>query len=227
MVATQRLGVPLSTRREGQEMWLLLEDLDAVGFSARLRSGSSAVVLAGIEWLAAFHAAHLGRAPDGLWREGSYWHLETRREELGAIVGHPLHRLAPELDARLRGAKHRTLVHGDPKLENFCVAPGPAPRLAAVDFQYVGGGVGVRDLVYFIGSALAPARVERELPALVDMYFESLRCELEQRDFFRVSRTNWKPNGASSSRWLGSISIASRSVGPRVGLRVMCMRSGY
>lgn len=170
----------LGSRSEAGELWLLLEDLDAAGFSARPRSGQSEVVRAGIEWLAAFHAVHLGRAPDGLWSEGSYWHLATRPDELRAIEGHPLHRLASELDARLRRAKYRTLVHGDPKLENFCATPRPRPRLAAVDFQYVGGGVGVRDLVYFVGSAVQPRRVEEALPGLLDHYFSALRRGLAQ-----------------------------------------------
>lgn len=171
----------LGVRRDAGELWLLLEDLDEAGFSARPRSGSGEAVRAGIEWLAGFHAAHLGRSPDGLWSEGSYWHLATRPEELRAIEGHPLHAMAPELDARLRRARYRTLVHGDPKLENFCSTPGPKPRFAAVDFQYVGGGVGVRDLVYLIGSAVAPRRVERELPDLLDEYFALLRRGLEAR----------------------------------------------
>lgn len=172
----------LGVRQEAGELWLLLEDLDASGFSARPRSGHAETVRCGLEWLAMFHAAHLGRAPEGLWREGSYWHLATRPDELRAIAGHPIHRLATELDARLRGAKYRTLIHGDPKLENFCATPGPAPRLAAVDFQYTGGGVGMRDLVYFLGSAVNPRRVEEELPRLLDSYFAALRRALAARD---------------------------------------------
>ncbi len=180
--ASARARTPqlLAARRAGEEHWLLLEDLDAAGFSARPRSGSAQTIQGGLRWLAAFHAAHLGRAPDGLWSEGSYWHLATRPDELRAIQGHPLHAQAPLLDAQLRRARYRTLVHGDPKLENFCATPGLQPTLAAVDFQYVGGGIGVRDLVYFVGSAIAPGRVERELPSLLDTYFALLRRELER-----------------------------------------------
>lgn len=168
----------LGAQSAAGEHWLLLEDLDAAGYDARPRSGSDAVVRAGIDWLAAFHAAHLGRVPVGLWSEGCYWHLETRPDELRAIEGHKLYALASELDERLRGARHRTLVHGDPKLENFCATRAQNVQFAAVDFQYVGGGVGVRDLVYFIGSAVPPKRVERELPAFLDYYFEALRREV-------------------------------------------------
>lgn len=172
-----RVPVLLAAARRDDEFWLLLEDIDAAGYPSRPRAGRSEVTRAGLEWLAAFHAAHLGRKPHGLWEEGSYWYLSTRPDEHNAIKGHPLHALAPELDRRLRRARHRTLVHGDPKLENFCAQGGPHPRFAAVDFQYVGGGVGVRDVVYFIGSAVEPARVEAELPRLLDDYFRALHQE--------------------------------------------------
>jgi aminoglycoside phosphotransferase (APT) family kinase protein len=177
-----RTAAFLGGRREAAEVWLLLEDLDAAGFSSRPRPGSRELVRGGLSWLAAFHGAHLESPPDGLWHEGSYWQLATRSAELRAIEGHPLHHLAPELDRRLRRAKYRTLIHGDPKVENFCVAPGPEPKVAAVDFQYVGGGVGARDLAYFLGSALPPERVEQELPGLVDLYFSELRAALELRE---------------------------------------------
>lgn len=176
----ERARVPelLAASRQGEELWLVLEDIDAAGFPGRPRAGRADVTRAGLEWLAAFHAAHLGRTPSGLWEEGSYWHLGTRPDEHRSINGHPLHELAPELDRRLRRARHRTLVHGDPKLENFCSEVGPSPRFAAVDFQYVGGGVGVRDVVYFIGSAISPARVEADLPRLLCDYFRALEREL-------------------------------------------------
>lgn len=178
-LSRERARVPelLAASRQGEELWLLLEDIDAAGFPGRPRAGRPEVTRAGLEWLAAFHAAHLGRTPSGLWEEGSYWHLGTRPNEHRAIKGHPLYELAPELDRRLRRAQHRTLVHGDPKLENFCSEGGSRPRFAAVDFQYVGGGVGVRDVVYFIGSAISPARVEAELPRLLCDYFRALERE--------------------------------------------------
>lgn len=178
-----RARTPLlyGAREADDEVWLLLEDLDGAGFSARPRSGEVRLAHAGLEWLAGLHAAHLGRAPTGLWPEGSYWQLATRPDELRAILGHALHRLAPELDRRLRDARFRTLVHGDPKLENFCRTPSGEPSLAAFDFQYAGGGVGVRDVVYFIGSAVEPGAVERELPALLDHYFTALGSELARR----------------------------------------------
>lgn len=179
--ARARIPALLGARESEGEVWLLLEDLDEAGFSGRPLRSDARLVHAGLDWLAGFHAAHLGRAPTGLWPEGSYWHLATRPDELRAIAGRPLHGLAPALDRRLREAEFRTLVHGDPKLENFCATPSRTPSLAAFDFQYVGGGAGVRDVAYFIGSALPPRSVERELPSLLDHYFAALGRELAVR----------------------------------------------
>lgn len=176
--AHPRTASLLGAKREAEHVWLLLEDLDAAGFSKRPSGHSKHELRSGLEWLAEFHAAHWGREPEGLWPEGSYWHLGTRPDELRAIAGHPLFELAPWLDQRLRQAKYRTLVHGDPKPENFCATPGPVVNFAAVDFQYVGGGVGARDIVYFLGSALESSRTTLELPAWLDYYFSCLKSKL-------------------------------------------------
>lgn len=56
---------------------------------------------------------------------------------------------APALDRALRECSFQTLVHGDAKPANFCFsARGRA--VAAVDFQYVGGGCGMKDVVYLL-----------------------------------------------------------------------------
>lgn len=54
---------------------------------------------------------------------------------------------------------HRTLVHGDFKSPNilFMQQSADSYRCAAVDFQYVGGGYGARDLVMLlVGSVDMP-----------------------------------------------------------------------
>lgn len=150
------------------EGWLfVLEDLDAAGFPRR--RGPIEPCLA---WLARFHARYLGVAPDGLWELGSYWHLDTRRDELARIEP-ALREAAPVLDARLRAARHQTLVHGDAKLANFCFGDA---GVAAVDFQYVGGGPGVRDVAYLLCGLPDEAR-------LLDVYFSFLAEQEVEREW--------------------------------------------
>jgi hypothetical protein len=174
--------VPLAyhTVQTAEGPLFVLEDLDAAGFSARRSSPSEAELHDCLRWLASFHATFLGAAPDGLWPTGTYWHLATRPDELAVLRDEALRKAAPHIDARLRNAQHRTLVHGDAKIDNFCFRPS-ASGVAAVDFQYVGGGVGVQDVAYFFDSCLTPERCERSAPELMDVYFAELRAALARR----------------------------------------------
>lgn len=146
----------------------VLEDLDAAGFPRRHDAPPARGLNACLRWLAAFHAAFLGEAPDGLWKTGTYWHLATRPDELRAMAPGPLRRAAPAIDARLNSARFSTLVHGDAKPENFCFSRD-GRAVAAVDFQYVGGGVGVKDVAYLLAAEPAGV-VEQGL----ELYFRSL-----------------------------------------------------
>lgn len=155
----------------------LFEDLDAAGFPGRAVGAGSLARLrihGCITWLAGFHAAFLGTEPAGLWSEGCYWHLETRPDELAVMPDGPLKRGAAELDRQLREARFRTLVHGDAKVANFCFGTVPE-AVAALDFQYVGGGVGVRDLAYFLGSCLGDRDLDAQAPAWLEHYLALLR----------------------------------------------------
>ena len=53
--------------------------------------------------------------------------------------------------------------------------------MAAVDFQYIGGGVGVKDLAYFIGSCLYEEDCERYEKQLLDYYFSALKAALHKQ----------------------------------------------
>jgi len=63
---------------------MVLEDLDANGYPLRINSVSMADMEACLRWLANFHAIFMGKKPDGLWKVGTYWHLDTRPDELEA-----------------------------------------------------------------------------------------------------------------------------------------------
>ncbi|HSO38240.1 MAG TPA: phosphotransferase, partial [Labilithrix sp.] len=131
-----------------------------------------------LAWLAAFHARFLGVAPEGLWKTGTYWHLATRPDELAIIADPALREAAPVLDRHLRAATFQTLVHGDAKPANFCFARG-GPAVAAVDFQYVGGGCGMKDVAYLLASPDAgAAQVEQRH---LDGYFTHLRAAVAAR----------------------------------------------
>jgi Ser/Thr protein kinase RdoA (MazF antagonist) len=85
-----------------------------------------------------------------------------------------LKQAAPVINRRLNEAPFRTLVHGDAKLANFCFSDD-GTRVAAVDFQYVGGGCGMKDVAYFIGSCLDESECERREASLLDAYFSALK----------------------------------------------------
>jgi hypothetical protein len=62
-------------------------------------------------------------------------------------------------------------------VENFCFGPA---GVAAVDFQYVGGGVGVKDVAYFLNSCLSPKQFAL-VGHYLDTYFDELRNAVEAR----------------------------------------------
>lgn len=162
---------------------MILEDLDRSGFSARHSEATDAEIRACVRWLATFHAAFMGRGPGDLWERGTYWHLGTRPDELAATKDTKLRNAAPGIDARLGAAKFRTFVHGDAKIANFCFQAATArdanQEVAAVDFQYVGGGVGVQDLSYFLGSCLEDGALAEKADGYLDVYFENLKAALD------------------------------------------------
>jgi len=152
----------------------VLEDLDHAGFSERRTHCTAQEIRTCLEWLAAFHARFLGIEPTGLWKVGTYWHLATRPDELARLNSIELRRAAAAIDQGLNAAQFRTLVHGDAKLENFCFATA-ARGVAAVDFQYVGAGVGVKDVAYFLSSCLSTAECSALVPRYLEQYFQALR----------------------------------------------------
>ncbi len=158
------------------ETLLLLEDLDA-HYPTRHDSLSLKSTTLCLKWLAHFHATFLDHDGQGLWPVGTYWHLGTRADEYHAMVEGPIKQAAYALDAKLNNAVHQTLVHGDAKVANFCFANNDS-SVAAVDFQYVGRGCGIKDVVYLLGSCLSGADIGTHESYLLDAYFGHLRDAL-------------------------------------------------
>uniref|UniRef100_A0A3B3HVA2 Protein kinase-like domain containing n=1 Tax=Oryzias latipes TaxID=8090 RepID=A0A3B3HVA2_ORYLA len=168
-----RIPACLAACSHGDEMLIVLEDLDVIT--------SCYTCLA---WLAHFHALFLGVEPEGLWPVGTYWHLETRPDELEAMD-----------DAELKAAaaaQPMSLQDHRPRRR----------QVAAVDFQYVGGGCGMKDVAYFLGSCMDERECERRVPGLLEHYFSELRgsvrrdvdgdaLEKEWREMFAFAWTDF------------------------------------
>ena len=168
------------------ETVLVLTDLDAAGFDVRKNTVETQDIYACLNWLANFHATFLNSKTDGLWECGTYWHLDTRPDELAALDDIALRKAAPLIDQKLKQCRYQTLVHGDAKLANFCFRPNsssvnPSSKIAAVDFQYVGRGCGMKDVAYFIGSCLNEDECKAMQNQLLDYYFAVLVDRVAQK----------------------------------------------
>ncbi|MEM9346474.1 MAG: phosphotransferase [Planctomycetota bacterium] len=161
------------------ERLLILEDIDASGFDRRLTQVSLEQLDACIRWLASFHATFLGERPDGLWDKGTYWQLGTRPDEYDALPEGPLKRAARSIDNALDNSPYQTLVHGDAKPANFCFSADN--KVAAVDFQYVGGGCGMKDLAYLVGGCLDSEECFELETHVLATYFAALKQALHER----------------------------------------------
>ncbi|MFK7857761.1 MAG: phosphotransferase [Granulosicoccus sp.] len=151
---------------------LILEDLDR-DYPQRHDRLSVESCKPCIRWLARFHGYHFQSSGEGLWHTGTYWYLKTRRDEWTAMAPGALKDAASALDARLENCQFKTLVHGDAKVANVCFSQS-GRDVAMVDFQYVGRGCGIRDVAYFLGSALTETECENHGEELLDVYFSEL-----------------------------------------------------
>lgn len=190
---------------------LVMEDL-AIDYPVRFTAGkddrpSQNQIKACIHWLAQLHGKTLtvrqqGNAQDssGLWPVGGYWHLATRPDEWQAMAENSaqqraLKQAAQALDQQLANCPYQALIHGDAKLANFCFASS-GNKVAAVDFQYVGQGPGVKDLMLLLSSVMPDERLLREADALLEHYFTQLRAALAKWQpelDAQVVITAWQP----------------------------------
>lgn len=167
----------LGIKEQGQHSIIVMEDLDQSGYSLRKSNLGDVDMKACLRWLANFHATFMNEPPEGLWPIGSYWHLATRPEEWQAMEQGALKQAASQLDQRLNQARYQTFVHGDAKAANFCFADN-GRGVAAVDFQYVGGGCGMKDVAYFMGSCMDETSCEKNEHWCLDYYFKELAAAL-------------------------------------------------
>jgi hypothetical protein len=211
-----RIPECLDINKSDDEVFMVLEDLNDSGFDSRLSSVSWTEIETCLSWLAYFHATFIHKKPKGIWDVGTYWHLETRPDELNIMEDLQLKNAAAHIDTKLNQAKYLTFVHGDAKLANFCFSKD-GKKVAAVDFQYVGGGCGMKDVAYFIGSCLYEDSCEALEDKILNTYFKYLRdalmhytinidadeLEKEWRDLYPVAWTDFHRflKGWSPDHW--------------------------
>jgi aminoglycoside phosphotransferase (APT) family kinase protein len=86
------------------------------------------------------------------------------------------HKIANDLHT----SPFRTLVHGDAKTANFLFGKDAKGNLAAAayDFQYTGGGDGMKDIAYLITSSVQQRLLPDKEEELLRYYYERLKLRL-------------------------------------------------
>ncbi|MBQ4800663.1 DUF1679 domain-containing protein [Pseudoalteromonas sp. MMG006] len=135
-----------------------------------------------LEWLAYFHAFNLNKPANGLWQQGNYWHLSTRPDEFNKLSEHAdkksdIKRAAHKIDKILQTSHYKTLIHGDAKLANF--AANEQSKILGYDFQYVGAGVGIIDVMYFMTSCFNDKQLHDHADEYLAYYFTHLKSALK------------------------------------------------
>ncbi len=188
-----RVAKCFGIEHQGDEVLIVLEDLDDSGFFLRKRYVNWRDVEACLRWLACFHATFLGERPTHLWKVGTYWHLDTRPDELKALKDDSLKKMAGRIDQRLKKCPYQTFVHGDAKLANFCFSKeGP---VAMVDFQYVGRGCGMKDVAYLMGDCFSESEYIEVESQVLEFYFSVLKqeCVMKNKQIdFRSLEKEWR-----------------------------------
>ncbi|KAF0695516.1 Aste57867_13676 [Aphanomyces stellatus] len=141
----------------------VLEDL-APAYPKSFHSLGGATLETALTWLAHFHATYWNVRDDNVAETGGYWYLATRQDELDAMGNDPysaaLKAQAAAIDRHTRAfPQFETLLHGDAKSANMLWADDRS--CAWVDFQYVGRGLGAKDLAYMLCSSTSRADVAR------------------------------------------------------------------
>lgn len=170
--------------------YIIMEDLSR-SYSSADHSQNLDVTFGVLSWLASFHSSFWNyqgptvphpllpipaTCESGVWAEGGYWYLSTRLDDLSSIP--PRWRsIAHKVDEAIANIPHRykTLVHGDCKSANIML-DAQSRQAALYDFQYVGLGPGVRDVVYFLVSSVRGVTGHTEHKFL-QHYYDCLRLK--------------------------------------------------
>lgn len=152
---------------------LILEDLNESGFPIRKENLTKDEVKLCLSWLAHFHAKFMGKEPVKLWEVGTYWYLDTRKDEFTAMEDSELKTHAAYIDSLLNNCQFKTIVHGDAKVANFCFAQN-GEKVSVVDFQYVGSGCGIKDVIYLLSSCLTDLECKEWESELLEYYFHNV-----------------------------------------------------
>lgn len=150
-------------------------------------------VKAVLKWLANFHGYFLNNPAKKIWPIGSYWHLGTRIKEWEAMPNNKLKNAAKEIDNILHTSTYSTIIHGDAKWANFCFSSDER-EVAGLDFQYVGKGCGIIDVMYFISSVYSGNELEFNENELLNYYFKELQIITERLHpdiDFNLLKTEW------------------------------------
>jgi hypothetical protein len=173
-----RMPQGLKSYQTEDEFLIVMEDLSSAGFPFTSSYAYKPHLKSCLSWLANFHAKYMNVKTDIIWKIGTYWHLDTRPDEFELLEDNQLKQFAKPIDEILNNTKYQTIVHGDAKLANFCFNSA-GTSCAAVDFQYVGHGCGMKDIVYFMSSAIEPEVCEKNEEWILDTYFNLLKTALE------------------------------------------------
>ena len=177
--ADKRCFIPkgLKTFQSKNESLIVMEDLSHLGFKTILKEADKTQLKTCLTWLANFHAKYLNIKSENIWKVGTYWHLDTRPDELEVLEDKELKSYAKQIDEKLNSSKYQTIVHGDAKLANFCFNED-GTSCSTVDFQYVGHGCAMKDVVLFMSSAVKPEDCQILQEWILDTYFEALHVAL-------------------------------------------------
>lgn len=175
----QFIGLIKSTNHP-ETQTLIMEDLKSSGFDLVYARATETQIKTVLSWLAHFHARFINIDTSTLWPVGCYWYLATRQAEFGVMPQGELKDNAQRIDEALNNARFQTLLHGDAKLANFCFSA--SETVAAVDFQYVGRGIGIKDVMYFLGSCLTGPVLFEKHDSYIDYYFAQFRAAILSSD---------------------------------------------